>query len=59
MDDQTFLDTREGERIMEAILKTNETRPPVNLQEGIVYAPVSPDFWRQVAQRLRLDKEGS
>lgn len=61
MDDQSIIDTRQGARLKRAIMETNQDRPPVNLRAGILYAPDDPEFWRQVAQRLRLDasQEGS
>ena len=55
MDDQTFMDRKQGEKIREALLKTNGDRPPLTPGSQMIYVPDDPEFFRAVAQRLRLE----
>ena len=57
MDDQTLKDRAKGNLIKQSIIDANRERPPVNMREGIIYCPESHDFWREVAQRIRLAEE--
>ena len=56
-DDTSALDRMRGASLRRAIIETNKDRPPINSADRIIYLPDNPDFWQQVAQRVRLSKD--
>lgn len=56
MNDHGLMDQIKGLQIAEILKETNNQRPPMELNAGIIYVPNEghPDFWREVAQRIRL-----